>query len=143
MNSKKNIKFKTKSTIPKVSVSVPLVVPSNSIGIAHIQITLNSTFITITDSYGNTKAWASSQQSGFKAGKQRSSSYAAQAVGENAAKAAVKLGIKSIHARLKGIGRRKDSALRGLGLGGLVIRTISDRTPIPHNGCRPPKKRRI
>lgn len=116
---------------------------SKTIGIAHIQITLNSTFITITDLYGNTKVWTSSRQSGFKTGKQRSSGYAAQVVGENAAKAAIQLGLKWIHAKLKGVGRRKDSALRGLGFGGLIIRSISDKTSIPHNGCRPPKKRRI
>nr|NP_943668.1 ribosomal protein S11 [Chara vulgaris]AAP92191.1 ribosomal protein S11 [Chara vulgaris]WAK98771.1 ribosomal protein S11 [Chara vulgaris] len=111
-------------------------------GIAYIQSTLSNTIITITDSFGDTKSWSSSGSVGFK-GSRRSTNYAAQATAENVARAAIPLGIKSVEVRIKGLGYGKPSALRGLQLGGLIITKISDVTPTPHNGCRPPKKRRV
>nr|YP_008816139.1 ribosomal protein S11 [Roya obtusa]YP_009755726.1 ribosomal protein S11 [Roya anglica]AGZ90387.1 ribosomal protein S11 [Roya obtusa]QIQ22965.1 ribosomal protein S11 [Roya anglica] len=110
--------------------------------IAHIQSTLSNTIITITDYKGNTKTWSSSGKIGFK-GSRRSTNYAAQATAENAAKNAIQLGIKSVIVSIKGLGYGKESAIRGLLLGGLFITKICDVTPIPHNGCRPPKKRRV
>ncbi len=110
--------------------------------IAYIQSTLSNTIITITDLKGNTKNWSSSGTAGFK-GSRRSTNYAAQAAAENAARAAIQLGIKSVEVKIKGLGYGKESSLRGLQLGGLIITKISDITPMPHNGCRAPKKRRI
>jgi small subunit ribosomal protein S11 len=110
--------------------------------IAHIQSTLNNTIITITDLKGNTKTWSSSGNVGFK-GSRRSTNYAAQATADHVARAAIQLGIKSVEVKIKGLSYGKESALRGLLLGGLLITRISDITPMPHNGCRPPKKRRV
>lgn len=110
--------------------------------IAHIQSTLSNTIITITDSRGQTKTWCSSGTVGFK-GSRRSTNYAAQATADHVARAALKLGIHSVQVHLKGLGFGKDSALRGLLSGGLTITRICDITPMPHNGCRPPKKRRV
>jgi len=111
-------------------------------GIAHIQSTLSNTIITITDPQGNTKTWSSSGNIGFK-GSRRSTNYAAQATADHVARVAVQLGIQSVEVRMKGFSFGKESALRGLCSGGLFITKISDLTPLPHNGCRPKKKRRI
>jgi len=110
--------------------------------IAHIQSTLNNTIITITDLNGNTKTWASCGSAVGK-GSRRSTNYAAQATADHVARAAIQLGIKSVEVKIKGLSYGKESALRGLLLGGLFITKISDITPLPHNGCRPPKKRRV
>ena len=110
--------------------------------IAYIQSTLSNTIISITDLKGNVKTWASSGTTGFK-GSRRSTNYAAQATADNVARAAVQLGIKTVQVKIKGLGYGKDSSLRGLHLGGLTITKISDITPMPHNGCRAPKKRRV
>ena len=110
--------------------------------IALIQSTLSNTFVTITDTKGNVKAWASSGTVGFR-GARRSTNYAAQATAENVARVAIQLGIHYVEVRVKGLGYGKEAALRGLSLGGLIINQIRDVTPIPHNGCRPPKKRRV
>ena len=109
---------------------------------AHIQCTLSNTIISITDFGGNVKTWASSGTVGFQ-GSRRSTNYAAQATAEKVARTAVQLGIKWAEVKVKGLGYGKDSALRGLILGGLFLIKISDITPMPHNGCRPPKKRRV
>ena len=109
--------------------------------IAHIQSTLTNTIVTITDLQGNTKTWSSSGNVGFK-GSRRSTNYAAQATADHVARTAVQLGFKSVEVRIKGLSYGKESALRGLLTGGLVITKISDITPMPHNGCRPKKKRR-
>jgi small subunit ribosomal protein S11 len=110
--------------------------------IAHIQSTLTNTIITITDLQGNTKTWSSSGNAGFQ-GSRRSTNYAAQATADHVARVALQLGVKSVEARLRGLSYGKESALRGLLTGGLIITKISDVTPIAHNGCRPKKKRRI
>ena len=110
--------------------------------IALIQSTLSNTFITITDMKGDVKTWASSGTVGFR-GARRSTNYAAQATAEKVARAASQLGIRCVEVKIKGLGYGKEAALRGLKLGGLVITQIRDVTPIPHNGCRPPKKRRV
>lgn len=110
--------------------------------ITYIQSTFGNTIITLTDYDGNTKTWSSSGSVGFK-GSRRSTNYAAQATAENAARTAIQLGIKSVEVEIKGLGYGKESSLRGLRLGGLIITKIRDVTPTPHNGCRPPKKRRV
>lgn len=110
--------------------------------IAHIQSTLTNTIITITDLQGNTKTWSSSGNIGFK-GSRRSTNYAAQATADQIARVAVQLGIKSVEVKIKGFSFGKESALRGLLTGGLLITKIRDLTPLPHNGCRSKKKRRI
>uniref|UniRef100_UPI0031F44671 ribosomal protein S11 n=1 Tax=Zygnema cf. cylindricum TaxID=3142258 RepID=UPI0031F44671 len=110
--------------------------------IAYIQSSLSNTIITITDSSGNVKTWSSSGTVGFK-GSRRSTNYAAQATADNVARTAIQLGIKYVEVKIKGLGYGKDSSLRGLQSGGLIITKISDITPMPHNGCRAPKKRRV
>ncbi len=110
--------------------------------IANIQNTLNNTIITITDRSGNTKLWCSSGSIGLKASR-RSTNYAAQSVAETVAKKCIKLGIRFVEARVQGVGYGKSSALKGLRIGGLIIKHIVDTTPKPHNGCRPPKQRRV
>jgi small subunit ribosomal protein S11 len=110
--------------------------------IAHIQSTLTNTIITITDLQGNTKTWSSSGNIGFK-GSRRSTNYAAQATADHVARVALQLGIQSAEVRIKGFSFGKESALRGLLTGGLLITKISDLTPLPHNGCRAKKKRRV
>lgn len=116
--------------------------PQKKHAIAHIQSTLTNTIITITDLQGNTKTWSSSGNVGFK-GSRRSTNYAAQATADHVARIAIQLGIKSVEVKIKGLSFAKESALRGLLTGGLLITKISDITPIPHNGCRPRKKRRV
>lgn len=111
-------------------------------GIAHVHTTFNNTIITVTDEKGNTLHWASSGSVGFK-GSRRSTSYAAQSAAEDASKRSVESGIKSVDVVLKGAGEGRDSAIRGIISSGLQILSIYDRTPIPHNGCRPRKRRRV
>ena len=111
-------------------------------GIAHIQSTFNNTVITITDVGGDTLSWASSGQQGFK-GSRKSTPYAAQMAAEEAAKKAMEHGLRSIGVYVKGPGSGRESALRALQAAGLRVTMIRDVTPIPHNGCRPPKRRRV
>jgi small subunit ribosomal protein S11 len=113
-----------------------------SVGIAHIQSSLSNTIISITDTFGNVKTWSSSGTVGFK-GSRRSTNYAAQATAETVARNAVLLGFRLVEVRIQGLGYGKESSLRGLQIGGLIITKIHDITPMPHNGCRPPKKRRV
>jgi small subunit ribosomal protein S11 len=111
-------------------------------GIAHIQSTFNNTVITITDVGGDTLSWASSGQQGFK-GSRKSTPFAAQMAAEDAAKKAMEHGLRSIGVYVKGPGSGRESALRALQAAGLRVTMIRDVTPIPHNGCRPPKRRRV
>lgn len=113
-----------------------------SSAVAHIHATFNNTIITIADEKGNSLNWSSGGLVGFK-GSRRSTSFAAQAAAENAGKKAAEFGVRSIAVVLKGLGDGRESAIRGLQTSGLRITSISDQTPIPHNGCRPKKQRRV
>jgi small subunit ribosomal protein S11 len=111
-------------------------------GVAHIQATFNNTIVTITDPAGNTVSWSSAGAKGFK-GSRKSTPYAAQIVAEDAARKAMDHGMKSVAVHIKGPGSGRESALRAVANCGLKITSIRDVTPIPHNGCRPPKRRRV
>jgi len=111
-------------------------------GVAHIQATFNNTIVTITDPVGNVISWATAGGSGFK-GSRKSTPFAAQIAAETAAKKAQDHGMRSVEVRVKGPGSGRESALRALSNAGLNITLIKDVTPIPHNGCRPPKRRRV
>ena len=111
-------------------------------GVAHINSTFNNTIITITDTTGNTVSWSSSGNKGFK-GSRKSTPFAAQLAAEEAGKKAMEHGMKNIEVIIKGPGNGRESAIRALGSTGLNITVIKDITPIPHNGCRPSKKRRV
>ena len=111
-------------------------------GAAHIQSTFNNTIITITDTHGNAVSWASAGEMGFK-GSRKSTPYAAQVAAETAAKLAMEHGMKTIEVFVKGPGSGREAAIRALQTTGLNITLIKDVTPIPHNGCRPPKRRRV
>ena len=111
-------------------------------GIAHIQSTFNNTIVTITDFSGNVIAWASAGTEGFK-GSRKSTPFAAQMAAENAVKKAKEHGLRNVQVYVKGPGAGRESTLRSLQLAGLKISLIRDVTPIPHNGCRPPKRRRV
>ncbi len=121
-------KKKTKKNIPS--------------GIAHINSTFNNTIITITDTSGNAISWSSSGNKGFK-GSRKSTPFAAQLAAEEAGKKAMEHGVKHVEVVIKGPGNGRESAIRALGSTGLNITVIKDITPIPHNGCRPSKKRRV
>jgi small subunit ribosomal protein S11 len=121
-------KKKTKKNIP--------------VGVAHIQATFNNTIVTITDPAGNTVAWSSAGVRGFK-GSRKSTPFAAQLVADDAAKKAMEHGMKAVGIFIKGPGAGRESALRAIANAGLRITVIKDVTPIPHNGCRPPKRRRV
>ena len=111
-------------------------------GIAHVHSTFNNTIITITDPQGNTLAWSSAGQQGFK-GSRKSTPFAAQVAAEDCARKAMEHGVRSVGVYVKGPGGGRESALRALQAAGLRITLIRDVTPIPHNGCRPPKRRRV
>jgi len=111
-------------------------------GIAHVHASFNNTIITISDRQGNTLAWASAGGSGFK-GSRKSTPYAAQIAAEKAGLVVKEFGMKNIDVMVKGPGPGRDSAVRALNTAGFKVNSISDVTPIPHNGCRPPKKRRV
>jgi small subunit ribosomal protein S11 len=111
-------------------------------GIAHVLASFNNTIVTITDRQGNALAWATSGNAGFK-GSRKSTPFAAQVAAERAGRVAQEYGVKNIEVRVKGPGPGRDSAVRALNAIGLKISSISDVTPIPHNGCRPPKRRRV
>jgi len=112
------------------------------VGVAHIQATFNNTIITITDTGGNAVAWSSAGTRGFK-GSRKSTPFAAQLAAEECAKKAMEHGVKTISVFVKGPGPGRESALRSLQAAGFKINLIRDVTPIPHNGCRPPKRRRV
>ncbi|MEW6561921.1 MAG: 30S ribosomal protein S11 [Pseudomonadota bacterium] len=111
-------------------------------GIAHVHASFNNTIVTITDRQGNALSWSTSGGNGFK-GSRKSTPFAAQVAAEMAGKAAQEYGVKNLEVRIKGPGPGRESAVRALNAVGFKITSISDITPIPHNGCRPPKKRRI
>ena len=111
-------------------------------GVVHISSTFNNTIITITDTTGNTVSWSSSGNKGFK-GSRKSTPFAAQLAAEEAGKKAIEHGMKNIEIIIKGPGNGRESAIRALGSTGLNITVIKDVTPIPHNGCRPSKRRRV
>ncbi|HAD08191.1 MAG TPA: 30S ribosomal protein S11 [Porticoccaceae bacterium] len=111
-------------------------------GIAHIHASFNNTIITITDRQGNALSWATSGGSGFR-GSRKSTPFAAQVASERAATAAQEYGLQNVDVEVKGPGPGRESAVRALNNAGLKITNITDVTPIPHNGCRPPKKRRV
>ncbi|NCO24476.1 MAG: 30S ribosomal protein S11 [Candidatus Infernicultor aquiphilus] len=131
MTEKKKIK-KTKKKVKKNIVS----------GIAHIKSTFNNTIVTITDKYGNVIAWSSAGNMGYK-GSKKSTSFAAQVAAEAVAKKAMDQGMKEVDVLVKGPGPGRETAIRSLQAIGLKVNIIKDATPIPHNGCRPPKQRRI
>ncbi|MGH2538505.1 MAG: 30S ribosomal protein S11 [Candidatus Promineifilaceae bacterium] len=111
-------------------------------GVVHIYATFNNTVVTITDQQGNTVAWASAGSSGFK-GSRKSTPYAARLASQNAARVAADSGMQEADVVVKGPGPGREAAIRALGTTGISIRSISDITAVPHNGCRPPKKRRV
>ena len=111
-------------------------------GVAHIHASFNNTIVTITDRQGNTLSWATSGGSGFR-GSRKSTPFAAQVAAERASEAAQEFGLKNLDVEVKGPGPGRESAVRALNNAGYKITNISDVTPIPHNGCRPPKKRRV
>ncbi|MDR1922525.1 MAG: 30S ribosomal protein S11 [Candidatus Adiutrix sp.] len=112
------------------------------VGVAHIQATFNNTIVTITDPRGNAIAWSSAGVQGFK-GSRKSTPYAAQTAVEDAAKKAMEHGMRTVEVYIKGPGSGRESALRGLQSAGFNVTLIRDVTPVPHNGCRPPKRRRV
>ncbi len=111
-------------------------------GIAHVYASFNNTIITITDRQGNTLSWATAGGSGFR-GSRKSTPFAAQVAAERAGESAKEYGVKNLEVQVKGPGPGRDSAVRALNAVGFRITSITDVTPIPHNGCRPPKKRRV
>lgn len=111
-------------------------------GIAHVHASFNNTIITITDRQGNALSWATSGGAGFK-GSRKSTPFAAQVAAESAGRTALEYGIKNLEVRIKGPGPGRESSVRALNALGIKITSISDITPVPHNGCRPPKRRRI
>lgn len=113
-----------------------------AVGHAHIQSTFNNTIISITDIQGNVISWGSSGAQGFK-GSRKSTPYAAQVTAENAARRAMEHGMRSIEVFVRGPGAGREAAIRALQAAGLEVSAITDTTPIPHNGCRPPKRRRV
>ena len=114
----------------------------DAVGIAHIKASFNNVLVTITDVYGNTISWSSAGKNGFK-GSRKNTPYAAQTTSEAAAKEAHDLGLKRVDVLVKGPGSGRDAAIRALNTAGLHIMSIKDITPIPHKGCRPPKRRRV
>ncbi|MCS5588014.1 MAG: 30S ribosomal protein S11 [Porticoccaceae bacterium] len=111
-------------------------------GIAHVNASFNNTIITITDRQGNTLSWATAGGSGFR-GSRKSTPFAAQVASERAGEAAKEYGLKNLDVRVKGPGPGRESAVRALNSAGFKVQSITDVTPVPHNGCRPPKKRRV
>jgi small subunit ribosomal protein S11 len=111
-------------------------------GVVHVNATFNNTHVTITDDQGNTISWCSAGLVGFK-GSRKSTPYAAQLAAEDAARKAQEHGMKEVYVEVKGPGSGRESALRALSMAGLSVRSIKDITPIPHNGCRPRKRRRV
>lgn len=111
-------------------------------GIAHITATFNNTLVTISDMSGNVVVWGSAGKAGFK-GSKKSTPFAATVAAEQVAREAVNLGVKRVHVRVQGPGSGRESAIQALAAAGLQVRSIRDVTPIPHNGCRPPKRRRV
>jgi len=114
----------------------------DAVGVAHIKATFNNVIVTLTDIYGNTISWSSAGKNGFK-GSRKNTPFAAQVSAEAAAKEAIDLGLRKVDVFVKGPGAGREAAVRALNTAGLEVISIKDITPIPHNGCRPPKKRRV
>jgi small subunit ribosomal protein S11 len=113
-----------------------------TVGIAHIKVTFNNTSVTITDTKGDTLCWSSAGTSGFK-GSRKSTPFAGQMAAQQCAEKAAKFGVRELDVRVKGPGSGRESAITALQAAGMTIKSIEDVTPLPHNGCRPPKKRRV
>jgi small subunit ribosomal protein S11 len=113
-----------------------------TVGIAHIKATFNNTTVTITDTKGDALCWSSAGTSGFK-GSRKSTPFAGQCASQQVAEKAAKFGVKELEVRVKGPGSGRESAITALEAAGMKIKSIEDVTPLPHNGCRPPKKRRV
>ena len=111
-------------------------------GVVHIMATFNNTLVTVADLHGNVVAWGSAGKSGFK-GSKKSTPFAATVAAEQAGREAYNLGVRRVHVRVQGPGAGRESAIQALANAGLIVKSIRDVTPIPHNGCRPPKKRRV
>ena len=111
-------------------------------GIAHINATFNNTLVTITDMHGNTVSWGTSGKAGFK-GSKKLTPFAATVAAEQCAREALSAGVRRVHVRVQGPGSGRESAVQALAAAGLTVKSIKDVTPIPHNGCRPPKRRRV
>jgi small subunit ribosomal protein S11 len=111
-------------------------------GVVHVNATFNNTIITITDERGNAISWGSAGKAGFK-GSKKSTPFAATVASEQAAREALGMGLKRVHVKVQGPGSGRESAIQALAAAGLVVKSIKDVTPIPHNGCRPPKRRRV
>jgi small subunit ribosomal protein S11 len=111
-------------------------------GVAHVSATFNNTTITITDMHGNAVSWGSSGKAGFK-GSKKSTPFAATVAAEQCARDALSQGVRKVHVRVQGPGSGRESAVQALATAGLQVKSIKDVTPIPHNGCRPPKRRRV
>jgi small subunit ribosomal protein S11 len=126
---------KAKGGKKKVKKDVP-------VGVAHIHASFNNTIVALSDPTGNTVVWSSAGRKGFK-GSRKSTPFAAQVAAEDAAKRAIDMGMKSVSVLVKGPGAGRETAIRALAAAGLKITAIRDITPIPHNGCRPPKRRRV
>ena len=125
---KKAFKKKEKKSVP--------------VGIVHVQASFNNTIITVTDPIGNVLSWSSSGSLGFR-GSRKGTPFAAQVAAQNAAQLAQEHGVRTVDVKVKGPGAGRESAIRALAASGLDIKSIKDVTPIPHNGCRPPKRRRV
>ncbi len=111
-------------------------------GVVHIMATFNNTIVTVADLHGNVVAWGTAGKSGFK-GSKKSTPFAATVAAEQAGREAYNLGVRRVHVRVQGPGAGRESAIQALANAGLIVKSIRDVTPIPHNGCRPPKKRRV
>ena len=111
-------------------------------GVAHVNATFNNTTITITDAHGNAVSWGSAGKAGFK-GSKKSTPFAATVAAEQCAREAMTAGVRRVHVQVQGPGSGRESAIQALAAAGLVVKSIKDVTPIPHNGCRPPKRRRV
>jgi len=117
-------------------------IQAESTGVAHVKATFNNVLITLTDTRGNTLSWATAGKMGFK-GSRKNTPFAAQVSAENAAKEAFDMGLRKVDVFIKGPGSGREAAVRALQTAGIEVMTIKDITPMPHNGCRPPKKRRV
>lgn len=129
-------KRETKSSAKKKNVKAPIN------GVAHIKASFNNTIVTITDMSGNVISWSSAGKVGFK-GSRKSTPFAAQVTSENAARKALDMGMRRVEVSVKGPGAGREAAIRALQATGLEVEIIRDVTPVPHNGCRPPKRRRV
>ena len=116
--------------------------PIDPAGVAHIKATFNNTHVTLTDKIGNVIAWSSAGSSGFK-GSRKNTAYAATTAAEKLGQEAIQMGLRTIDIKVKGPGAGRESAIRALAVAGLEVTSIRDVTPLPHNGCRPPKRRRV